>query len=54
MLVAPVGYAVGYAQGLKIRAQINTGIAIGDQKKKKRERRARRERAKSKSPQQLI
>ncbi|MCE5342525.1 MAG: hypothetical protein LLF96_02915 [Eubacteriales bacterium] len=54
ILVAPMGYALGYAQGLKARTKINTGIAIGDQKKKRRERKARRERARKSAPERLI
>lgn len=55
VLIAPLGYGFGYAQGLKARAKINTGILLGDQKKKRKERKERRERAqKGKAPERLI
>ena len=54
VLVAPVWYGVGYAQGLNYRARINTGIKMGDDKKKRRERKARRQRQQSKTPERLI
>ena len=54
VLIAPLGYGFGYRQGLKIRAKINTGIVIGDQRKKRRERKERRARSRSSSPERLI
>ena len=54
ILVAPMGYALGYSQGLNLRTRINTGIKMGDEKKKRRERKARKQRQRSKSPEQLI
>lgn len=54
ILVAPVWYGAGYAQGLNCRARINTGIKMGDDKKKRRERKARRQRQHSKTPERLI
>ena len=54
VLVAPLGYGFGYGQGLKVRAKINTGILIGDQKKKRRERKERRARAQKNTPERLI
>lgn len=54
VLIAPLGYALGYAQGPAIRTRINTGIKMGDDKKKRRERKARRQRRQSKSPERLI
>lgn len=54
VLVAPIWYGVGYAQGLQYRARINTGIKIGDEKKKRRERKARRQRQRSTAPERLI
>lgn len=54
ILVAPAGYAIGYAQGLNFRTRINTGIKMGDDKKKRRERKARKQRQKSKAPERLI
>ncbi len=54
VLVAPLGYGFGYAQGKNARDKINTGIAIGEQKKKRRAKRERRERDKKNSPRQLV
>lgn len=54
VMVAPMGYGFGYAQGLKLRTKINTGIKMGDDKKKKRERKARKQRQRSKAPERLI
>lgn len=54
VLVAPLGYGFGYGQGLKLRAKINTGILIGDQKKKRRERKERRAREQKNAPERLI
>ena len=54
LLIAPMGYAIGYQQGKKARARINTGIVIGENKKKRRNRREKREREKKNTPQQLI
>ncbi len=54
ILIAPLGYALGYAQGPNVRARINTGIKVGDAKKKRKEQKARRMRQNSKSPEQLI
>ena len=54
VLIAPLGYGLGYAQGKRLRDRINTGIKMGDDKKKRRERKARRQRQRSKSPERLI
>lgn len=54
ILVAPIWYGTGYAQGLKYRARINTGIQMGDEKKKRRERKERRQRQRSTAPERLI
>ncbi len=54
VLVAPLGYGVGYMQGQKVRNKINTGIKMGDEKKQRRERKARKQRQRSKSPERLI
>lgn len=54
VLIAPLGYGLGYMQGKKLRDRINTGIKMGDDKKKRRERKARRQRQRSKSPERLI
>ena len=54
ILIAPAGYAIGYAQGLRFRTKINTGIKMGDDKKKRRERKARKQRQQSKAPERLI
>ncbi len=52
--IAPLGYALGYRSGVAVRTQINTGIAIGDQKKKRRERRERKARNANRAPERLI
>lgn len=54
VLIAPLGYGLGYTQGKRLRDRINTGIKMGDDKKKRRERKARRQRQRSKSPERLI
>jgi len=54
VLVVPVWYAVGYAQGLNYRARVNTGIKMGDERKKRRESKARRQRQRSNTPERLI
>jgi len=54
LLIAPLGYAFGYSQGLRYRTRINTGIKMGDDKKKRRERKARKKRQQSKAPERLI
>ena len=54
IMLAPLGYGLGYMQGIRLRTRINTGIAIGDQKKKRRERKERRARAKNSAPERLI
>ena len=54
VLIAPLGYGFGYRQGLRQRIRINTGIAIGDQRKIKRQRKERRARQQSRTPDRLI
>jgi len=54
VMIAPLAYGFGYMQGPKMRVKINTGIAIGLQKKKRKERKERKARAASKKPEQLI
>lgn len=54
LLVTPIWYGVGYGQGLRYRAQINTGIKMGDEKKKRRERKERKKRQRSTAPERLI
>ena len=54
ILIAPMGYALGYSQGLRFRTRINTGIKMGDDKKKRKERKARKQRQRSKAPERLI
>lgn len=54
LTVAPLGYGLGYAQGVKIRTRINTGIKMGDDKKKRKERKARKKRQRSNTPERLI
>lgn len=54
LLIAPLGYGVGYSQGHAMRTRINTGIKMGVDKKTRRERKARKQRQRSKSPERLI
>lgn len=54
VMIAPLGYGLGYMQGLVARAKINTGIKMGDDKKKRREIKKRKQRQRSKSPERLI
>lgn len=54
LLIVPVWYGVGYAQGLEYRTRINTGIQMGDEKKKRRERKERKKRQRSTAPERLI
>ena len=52
--IPPLGFGLGYQKGLAARIRINTGIAIGDEKKKRKERKDRKRRARSDSPERLI
>ena len=54
LLIAPLGYGLGYLQGPNERVKINTGIKMGDDKKRRRERKARKQRRESKAPERLI
>ncbi len=54
VLVAPLGYGFGYRQGPRLRDRINTGIAIGDQRKMRREKRERKARQRTHAPERLI
>lgn len=54
ILIAPMGYAVGYTAGQIHRDRINTGIKMGDDKKKRKERKARKQRQRSRTPERLI
>lgn len=54
LLIAPMGYGLGYRNGLKARVRINTGIAVGEAKKKKRARREQKKRAEHKPPERLV
>lgn len=54
ILIAPMGYAIGYAMGQVQRDKINTGIKMGDDKKKRKERKARKQRQRSSAPERLI
>jgi hypothetical protein len=54
VLLAPLGYGIGYRQGPALRNRINTGIAIGDQRKKRREKRERTARQRTTTPERLI
>ena len=53
LLIAPLGYGVGYRNGLVARMKINTGIKIGVAKKRKKARKEKMARQK-KSPERLI
>ena len=53
VLIAPLGYGIGYSQGEALRARIHTGIAINARKRQRRQKRERRERAR-KEPEQLV
>lgn len=54
LLIAPLGFGVGYLTGPAIRTKINTGIKIGVEKKLKKQRKERRKRQKSNTPERLI
>lgn len=54
VLIAPLGYGVGYGQGLNQRIRINTAIAIGDRKKMRRSRKEHRARIKTREPERLV
>ncbi len=54
MLIAPMGFGVGYARGHDLRTRINTGIQQGVAQKKRKERKARKRRQNSSSPERLI
>ena len=60
VLISPLGYALGYSGGQRLRDQVNTGIKMGDDRKKKREAKARKKRQRQhqqqrpKGPQQLV
>ena len=54
VMVAPMGFGVGYSRGHVLRTRINTGIQQGVEKKKNKERKARRKRQRSSAPERLI
>ena len=54
LLIAPMGYGIGYFYGENERKKILKGILIGDKKKKRTEKKARKARQQSKSPERLI
>jgi len=54
VLIAPLGYGIGYGQGLKQRIRINTAIAIGDRKKMRRSRKEHRARVNTREPERLV
>ena len=54
ILIAPLGFGVGYRNGMQARIRINTSIAIGDEKKRRKERKERKRRARSDTPERLI
>ena len=53
VLIAPMGYGLGYAQGERLRTRIHTGIAASQRRQKRRQQRERRQRTR-KEPEQLI
>ncbi len=53
VLVAPLGYGLGYARGESLRARVHTGIVASQRRMKRKQQRERRERAR-KEPEQLI
>ena len=54
VMVAPMGFGVGYSRGHVLRTRINTGIQQGVEKKKNKERKARKKRQRSSTPERLI
>lgn len=54
VLIAPMGYGLGYTRGPALRTRINTGIRQGVEKKKHKEMKARKKRQRSSSPERLI
>lgn len=56
VLIAPMGYGVGYAQGLRTREKVNTSIRIGVDKKRKKQRKEHKARMakQPKKPEQLV
>lgn len=54
VMIAPMGFGVGYSRGHALRTRINTGIKQGVDKKKRKEQKARRKRQRSSSPERLI
>lgn len=54
VLLAPMGYGVGYTRGPALRTRINTGIRQGVEKKKRKEMKARKKRQHSSAPERLI
>ncbi|MBE0600312.1 MAG: hypothetical protein IH607_00885 [Firmicutes bacterium] len=53
IILAPLGYGLGYLQGPKLRVKVNTGIAIGMRNKRRKQRKERRART-DKKPEQLV
>lgn len=54
LLLPAVSYGLGYMQGVNIRSQVHTDIAMGKHKRAQKERKQRKARAKiSKGPEQL-
>ncbi len=54
VMIAPMGFGLGYSRGHALRTRINTGIQQGVDKKKRKEQKARRKRQRSSSPERLI
>lgn len=55
LLIAPLGYGVGYTQGVRMRIRINTSIQLGVEKKKRQQKRERKQRQRTaRKPEQLI
>lgn len=54
VLIVPLGFGLGYRNGVRARTRINTSIAIGDERKRRKERRERKRRARIDTPKRLI
>lgn len=54
LCIAPLGFGLGYRNGIRLRVRINTGILIADNKKKRKERKEKQRRQRSDSPERLI
>ena len=54
VLLAPMGYALGYLRGPDARTQVHTDIAASNRKKKRQEKKKAQQRRQQKGPEQLI